>query len=122
MSEQLEITVAASDVANIFGHMGQKHRVLDSTRIERLVLDVLADTSGDYRAAVNRRLEAFISMLYGRPDLWPFVTVDYDFNFHDAITGAIARCPLRIEGQFHRFDVSEFRRYLLLMAPSEGRA
>jgi hypothetical protein len=122
MSERLEITVAASDVANIFGHMGQKHRVLDSTRIERLVLEALAETSGDYRAAVNRRLEAFISMLYGRPDLWPFVTADYDFNFQDAITGAIARCPLRIDGPFHRFDAKEFKRYLLLMAPSEGRA
>jgi hypothetical protein len=61
-------------------------------------------------------------MLYGRPDLAPFISENFEFLFPTAVTGAIARCPLRTVGAFSRFDVDEFRAHLLLAAPIGGVA
>jgi hypothetical protein len=122
MTEAMGMAVAASDVASIVGRMGHRHRVLDPTGIDRLVVETLTDTSADYRAAVNRRLGAFVAMLYGRPDLAPFISDDLDFMFPAAVVGAIARCPLRPCGAFSRYDVEEFRAHLLLAAPIGGVA
>ncbi|WP_441242554.1 hypothetical protein [Tardiphaga sp. 768_D3_N2_1] len=122
MTEAMGMAVAASDVANIVGRMGQRHRVLDPTGIDRLVVETLMGTSPDYRAAVNTRLGAFVAMLYGRPDLAPFISDDLDFLFPAAVVGAIARCPLQPCGAFSRYDVDEFRVHLLLAAPIGGVA